>query len=564
MAHPLVQRAFELAQSRDGAEEAGALCIARLIDAPDDSEALFILGVTYRHRNMTEQALACYRRAYVLSDWYTAAVFNMGRCLHTLGHYEQAVEAFRKARADWPDDPLVAFCLGDSYTALQDYEAAAEGYDACTKLSQDTKAYANKAMCLRQLGRIDEAEEAYRQAVRLEPDFDSAWFGLGIVARMQGQPTAAIAAFSRSIRITPDGCRGWFQSSGMHLMLGDYGSALRQSEAAIARDPQEFYAYCYRAEALEGLGHAEAAYAAYGRARKVNLGYGMPETRRLMYRLRQSYGPPRMDPAKAPVGTGEKGLVTMRSLGANGRFGNQILQYGFLRLYAARHGVRYQVSEWMGQYLFDLVDPTAEALFPVYEEAWGGLESSLIEARPKVQVNRDVEGYFCRSTHFMAGGKALFRSLFTPGERFRSRLDEAVAALRSRGRTIVAVHIRRGDFGWGPFWVAPVKWYRTWLARLWPFLADPVLYVASDAPGMAAAFAEYNPVTLDDIGGPIPDLAFFVDHVVLSRADVVGISNSTFSFTATMLNETGTLFFRPDKHRQEMVPYDPWNADVLI
>jgi len=38
--------------------------------------------------------------------------------------------------------------------------------------------------------------------------------------------------------------------------------------------------------------------------------------------------------------TGSRGAtVASSTLGAIGRFGNQVLQYGFLRLYAERHGL---------------------------------------------------------------------------------------------------------------------------------------------------------------------------------------------------------------------------------
>lgn len=47
----------------------------------------------------------------------------------------------------------------------------------------------------------------------------------------------------------------------------------------------------------------------------------------------------------------------MRLLGTNGRFGNQLLQYAFLRLYADGHGLSCQTADWIGRDLFDLDDP---------------------------------------------------------------------------------------------------------------------------------------------------------------------------------------------------------------
>jgi len=45
-------------------------------------------------------------------------------------------------------------------------------------------------------------------------------------------------------------------------------------------------------------------------------------------------------------------IVAMPCVGALGRFGNQLLQYMFLRAYAAETGREHRVSQWVGSYLF--------------------------------------------------------------------------------------------------------------------------------------------------------------------------------------------------------------------
>ena len=91
-----------------------------------------------------------------------------------------------------------------------------------------------------------------------------------------------------------------------------------------------------------------------------------------------------------------------------------------------------------------------------------------------------------------------------------------------------------------------------------------MLYVASDDPGMAERFARWRPRTERDLGPPLPGLGFLGDFAVLRAADLVAVSNSSFSFTATMLNETARVFVRPDPLARRLVPYDPWDAPVLL
>jgi len=49
----------------------------------------------------------------------------------------------------------------------------------------------------------------------------------------------------------------------------------------------------------------------------------------------------------------------------------------------------------------------------------------------------------------------------------------------------------------------------------------------------------------------------------LSQCDIVGVSNSTFSFSACMLNRTGRRFERTTPSG-EFVEFDPWNAKPLL
>jgi hypothetical protein len=129
---------------------------------------------------------------------------------------------------------------------------------------------------------------------------------------------------------------------------------------------------------------------------------------------------------------------------------------------------------------------------------------------------------------------------------------------------LIAIHARRGDFGYGRFWIAPSAWYRAWLAALWPRLTRPVLYIATDDPEVAGEFRDFDPLLGRDLdtGSDIPD--FVLDHFILSRADYLAISNSSFSFSAALLNASAREFQRPDPNLRRLVPFDPWHAPALL
>ena len=81
---------------------------------------------------------------------------------------------------------------------------------------------------------------------------------------------------------------------------------------------------------------------------------------------------------------------------------------------------------------------------------------------------------------------------------------------------------------------------------------------------MIGDFAEYQPITIKDLGVELPEAPFYPDFYVLSQCDVLAISNSTFSFAAAMLNERGKFFFRPHLLQEKLIAFDPWNSEPLL
>lgn len=336
-----------------------------------------------------------------------------------------------------------------------------------------------------------------------------------------------------------------------NLAALEYG--LRQR---LAANPRDFGALVEMGQVLLHTGRLDEALAVADRAAALNPGHGIAFSLQAMAAARRQFGSPQ-GPRAAQAGP----AISMRTLGANGRFGNQLLQYAFLRLYARQHGLTAQTHDWIGRDLFGCDDPLPGGSFPSLDESQVDLFASL-NGQGRVYADHDLTGYFCGHTGAWRDRATDFRALFKPHPMLNAWLQPAMAELAARGSTMVGVHIRRGDFGQGKFWIAPTGWYLRWLESIWRGLDSPVLYIASDDPDVAAEFSAFNPVDARALGAGRLD--FCLDHHVLSQAHHLAISNSTFSFTAAMLNEKAQSFIRPDRKLQALVPFDPWNADVLL
>ncbi|MEF3312893.1 alpha-1,2-fucosyltransferase [Paenibacillus sp. GYB004] len=266
-------------------------------------------------------------------------------------------------------------------------------------------------------------------------------------------------------------------------------------------------------------------------------------------------------------------VVAMANLGTRGRFGNKLFQYAFLKLYAKRFRLRTETSDWIGRYLFGHNDPFISRAWPVVAEQEQTRLAQLLSAPKPRFVNVNFEGYFQFDTQHLAPYRPYFQSLFQPVPPIRKELQTGLERLKEKGRTIVGIHIRRGDYYRyrkkeknRVFFIAPSNWYVRWLRSVWGRLDRPVLFLASDSlPEVIADFAEFDPVVSAGLyEKPFPEADYYPDFYLLSHCHLTAISNSTFSFAASMLNSDGRLFVRPDNDVKALVRYDPWASPPLL
>lgn len=310
-------------------------------------------------------------------------------------------------------------------------------------------------------------------------------------------------------------------------------------------------------------------------------------------------------PADAPYSG--PSVVTMTGFGELGRFGNQVMQYMFLKSLAVAHGVsEIQVPGWVGAGLFGLNDRLVQRQFPAVVEYHGTkanstftddfieyvkrsnpgrtvpeLSPAILESGTEsgVVTNVDVWGWFQWHSKHFAPFKHIIQNTFAPVPALQDHCErifnEKVRFAGGRPRTVVGLHLRLGDYqniaasSFG--YCAPTSWYLEWLEEIWPTLNDPVLFVASDdVNAIIDDFKKYNPLTGDSIGLKMPKdmkglkAGFFPDWFGLTQCDVLAISNSTFSFSACMMNKVpGTRFYRAH-YRERMMQIDPWNAEPIV
>ena len=254
----------------------------QLAERPDDPMVLFHLGEALGLAGRLEEAADAYRRAVARPDMpaQNAAVAYRGlaNCLLRLADYEGVLRACREAgRLDEGyalPRLLAAMALcrlsrpADAIAEIDAYLGLSEGarLGARRVLEHESSpgfALALKGDCLLTLGRREEAEAVFREAVRRHPDAPEPYLGLGRTHALRGEFAEAVGAFERAQGLFRDLPRGHLALAEAYAAQKEWAKALPPLEAFLAVEPREPRGLSLRAEALMHTGRHREAEAAF-------------------------------------------------------------------------------------------------------------------------------------------------------------------------------------------------------------------------------------------------------------------------------------------------------------
>lgn len=164
---PLTERAAD--QLREGDAEKGiAMLRVALKRNPDDSDALFNLGMALGNEGQADEAVELLERLVTIDADHPGAHVALGVACGRAGRWDEAIAAFRVAVERDGQDGLARKNLGAALAQNGLLEEALEHLKAAVVLLEDDpEAWLNVAMALEQTGVTDEAETAYRRVIAL-------------------------------------------------------------------------------------------------------------------------------------------------------------------------------------------------------------------------------------------------------------------------------------------------------------------------------------------------------------------------------------------------------------
>ncbi len=364
-----------------------------------------------------------------------------------------------------------------------------------------------------------------QQVTEAAPQFTDGYLHLGVALFHDGRLDAAAAAFTQALTLRPDYPEALAGLGEILRRRGRAGEAMAVLRQAVALKPNYSPSY---------ISYSQLCF-----ERSLPPGETLPARR---------------------AATEGRPVLTMASLGNYGRFAQTVNEYVAVRLYADLYGMEFRTPDWVGHSFFELDDPAMDPAIQSEFEEWLTVRDVFAEG-----FDAPVETPFRDRDLFLGGSPvSILRQPFrervqrwlTPRACWRGYLEPPLATLRSRGRTLVALHIRRTD--WFDQAYTPLALYHAWLDQVWHDFDDPVLFVSTDDPQIVAEFARYRPATSGDFPVRWEGLDYLQDFYVLSQADVVAISTGGFAQTALALNRNARQRLRPNKDNTALEVFDPW------
>ena len=97
------------------------------------------------------------------------------------------------------------FALGNAFAQQDRMQEAINAYDQALKLDPEhTASLANRGVAYYRLGQLDAAIDSYQKALKIDSNDAETSYLLGAAQLQQGNMSAAEAAFKRSLELKPD------------------------------------------------------------------------------------------------------------------------------------------------------------------------------------------------------------------------------------------------------------------------------------------------------------------------------------------------------------------------
>lgn len=171
-------------------------------------------------------------RALALAPEDADALRMLGIAAQRRGDQARAADCFRRVLATWPEDSDLRIGLGIAlYECGEIDEAMTHLRYACELAPASGSAWFNLGEALWRRAHAEEAIAALRRAIGLAPSHIPARLSLAKAQASLGRVDAAVAGFREVLRLDPANAEGWFGLSNLNTVRFDAADTARVRQA---------------------------------------------------------------------------------------------------------------------------------------------------------------------------------------------------------------------------------------------------------------------------------------------------------------------------------------------
>lgn len=207
------------------------------------SQALFDEAVRLEEQGQYERALAIWRQLAEIEP--TRNLFlRLGRITQSLGLTDDAERAFKGALEIDGRSAIALRSLGIIALHRSDYEAAAGYLKQAREIEEDPGGLSLLGVALRNTGKDLEAEEAYRSAIRIDPNYEEAHYNLGVLLR-DDRPSEAQSHLRKALDLDPVFGPAHRELGFVLMRRGTNPETERHLRKAVELAPDDVWAHIY-------------------------------------------------------------------------------------------------------------------------------------------------------------------------------------------------------------------------------------------------------------------------------------------------------------------------------
>jgi tetratricopeptide (TPR) repeat protein len=273
---------------------------------PNSLDAHVNMGAILAGQRRYDEALSHYNQAIRVHPSNASTYHNLGLLLIDQGRTDEAIALYRKGLEHKPPEnaSMLHTDLGTIFLQQGKIDEAIYELQTSVSMKPDATAINNLGVALTSKGRIDEALQYHKRAVRLEPrnaeahydianillsqdkleqavreyekalsinpKYAKAHGNLAVALSQQGRPDEAIEHFTEAVKIEPNNPHAHFNLASALADKGVVGEAIGHLRKTVELAPADIDARCKLAELLLQQGHTGQAIAEYEQTLKLD------------------------------------------------------------------------------------------------------------------------------------------------------------------------------------------------------------------------------------------------------------------------------------------------------